>query len=244
MVKRHTSAEFQSGISSMARRKRGSCSSITIGIILMIIVLIVLLAASGIIKAPVVRKTTPVLIQTSTSSMLPAGQASITPEDTQTNTPTQTAQPSLTPTNTRTPTPSKTPSPTPTATEKSMPFVVRGTPEGLSHKIFHPEYDCEDYLFIGGQVWDLQDSPLLGLVVRLGGSYGGDIVDMTVESGSSAIYGSSGYEFALTNKQIAESGITIQLEDASGEVLSARTFLDITGTCQANLVIVNFKQVR
>jgi len=244
MVKRRVSAESQSGLPSMARRKRGSCSSITIGIVLMIIILIVLLAASGIISAPVVHKTTPVPSQPSTSSALPAGQASVTLAQTLASTPTVTAQPSLTPTTTGTPTPSRTPSPTPTATEKSMPFVVRGTPEGLSHTLFHPEYACEEYLFIGGQVWDLQDSPLMGLVVRLGGTYGGDIVDMTVESGSSAVYGRSGYEFAIANKQIAESELYIQLEDASGELLSARTILNITGSCQANLIIVNFKQVR
>ena len=244
MVKRRASADSQNGIPSMARRKRGSCSSVTIGIVLMILILIVLLAASGIIKAPVVRKTTPQSTPTSTGFVLPAGQASITPESMHTSTPTQTTQPSLTPTITRTLTPTNTPSPTPTATEKSWPFVIRGTPEGLSHTLFHPEYDCEDYLFIGGQVWDLQDSALLGLVVRLGGTYGGDIVDLTVESGSSTIYGRSGYEFALTNKQIAEGNIYIQLEDAGGEVLSTRTFLNITGSCQANLVIVNFKQVR
>lgn len=244
MVKRRASADSQSGFPSMARRKRGSCSSITVGIVLMIIILIVLLAASGIISAPVVRKTTPLPTQTSTGFALPAGQASVTLEPTGTATATMTALPTLTPTITHTPTPTNSPSPTPTPTEKSMPFVVRGTPEGLSHTLFHPEYACEDYLFIGGQVWDLQDSALVGLVVRLGGTYGGDIVDMTVESGSSAIYGRSGYEFALTNKQIAESNIFIQLEDASGEVLSTRTFLSINGSCQANLVIVNFKQVR
>jgi hypothetical protein len=67
---------------------------------------------------------------------------------------------------------------------------------------------------------------------------------MTVESGSSPIYGGSGYEFPLTNKQIGQSSIFLPLEHASGEVLSTRTFLNITGSCQANLVIVNFKQVR
>ncbi|HOA21861.1 MAG TPA: hypothetical protein PKL82_05175 [Anaerolineaceae bacterium] len=244
MVKRRSSADSQSGIPKMARRKRGSCSSITIGIILMIIILIVLLAASGIIKAPVVRKTTPIPSPTFTSSPLQGALPSEAPESTFTATPTHTALPSFTPTVTQTPAPTKTPTPTATATEKSWPFVIRGTPEGLSHTLFHPEYACEDYLFIGGQVWDLQDAPLLGLVVRLGGTYGGDIVDMTVKSGSSMIYGRSGYEFALTNKQIAENKIYIQLEDESGEVLSTRTFLNVTASCQANLIIVNFKQVR
>ncbi|HOE35603.1 MAG TPA: hypothetical protein PKX65_07675 [Anaerolineaceae bacterium] len=243
-AKRRGSADTPSGIPSMARRKRGSCSSITIGIVLMIIILIVLLVASGIITAPVVRKTTPIPSPTFTASPQMDAQPGVTLAASQTPTATHTPLPSFTPTVTRTPTPTKTSTRTPTATEKSMPFVIRGTPEGLSHTLFHPEYACEDYLFIGGQVWDLQDSPLLGLVVRLGGTYGGDIVDMTVKSGSSAIYGRSGYEFALTNKQIADGNIYIQLEDENGEVLSTRTFLNVTASCQANLIIVNFKQVR
>lgn len=246
LPKRRAAAEAQSGIPSMARRKRGSCSSVTIGIFLMIIILIVLLAASGIIPAPVVRKTTPLPSPSFTSTAQPAGEVSATPNEVRSPTATWTALPSLTstPTPTLTPNPSKTPTLTPTATEKSMPFVMRGTPEGLSHTLFHPEYSCEDYLFIGGQVWDLQDSALQGLVLRLGGTYGGDIVDMTAESGSALIYGRSGYEFALKNKKIAETNIYIQLEDKHGEALSARTFLNVTASCQANLIIVNYKQVR
>ena len=61
-----------------------------------------------------------------------------------------------------------------------MPFVMRGTPQALPHKLFHPQYACEDYLFIGGQVWDLQDAPITGLVVHLSGSYGGASVDWTL----------------------------------------------------------------
>jgi len=246
LPKRRAAAEAQSGIPSMARRKHGSCSSVTIGIFLMIIILIVLLAASGIIPAPVVRKTTPLPSPSFTSAAQSAGVVSATPDEVRTPTATWTALPSLTSTSTPTltPNPSKTPTLTPTATEKSMPFVMRGTPEGLSHTLFHPEYSCEDYLFIGGQVWDLQDSALQGLVLRLGGTYGGDIVDMTAESGSALIYGRSGYEFALKNKKIAETNIYIQLEDKHGEALSARTFLNITASCQANLIIVNYKQVR
>ncbi len=77
MVKRRASADSQSGFPSMARRKRGSCSSITVGIVLMIIILIVLLAASGIISAPVVRKTTPLPTQTSTGLHCPQGRPAL-----------------------------------------------------------------------------------------------------------------------------------------------------------------------
>ena len=125
-----------------------------------------------------------------------------------------------------------------------MPFVMRGTPQALTHKLFHPQYACEDYLFIGGQVWDLQDAPITGLVVHLSGSYGGASVDLDAETGSAPIYGLSGYEFALENKQIAEDQLFIELRNIEGELLSEPTFLTISPECDSNLIIVNYKQVR
>jgi hypothetical protein len=125
-----------------------------------------------------------------------------------------------------------------------MPFVIRGTPEALTHILIHPQYDCEDYLFIGGQVWDLQDAPLTGLIVHLGGSYGGASVDLDIETGSALVYGESGYEFALENKQIAEDQLFIELRNTEGELLSEPTFLTISPECDSNLIIVNYKQVR
>lgn len=125
-----------------------------------------------------------------------------------------------------------------------MPFVIRGTPEALTHTLFHPQYACEDFLFIGGQVWDLQDSPLIGLLVHLGGSYGGASVDLDSETGSALVYGRSGYEFALENKQITEDQLFIELRSAGGEPLSEPTFLHISPECDSNLIIVNYKQVR
>jgi hypothetical protein len=125
-----------------------------------------------------------------------------------------------------------------------MPFVIRGTPQALPHSLFHPQYACEDYLFIGGQVCDLQDSPVIGLVVHLGGSYGGASVDLDAETGEARVYGPSGYEFALENKQIAEDQLFIELRNSEGEPLSEPTFLVISPECDSNLVVVNYKQVR
>ena len=116
---------------------------------------------------------------------------------------------------------------------------MRGTPQALPHTLFHPGVACEDYLFIGGQVWDLQDSPLTGLVVHLGGSYGGASVDMDAETGASRVYGPSGAEFALTNKQIAEDELFIALRNADRAQLAERTCLLISPACDYNLSIVN-----
>ncbi|HOR78704.1 MAG TPA: hypothetical protein PLG04_07915 [Anaerolineaceae bacterium] len=237
-LKRKSSQDSAASIPSMAKRKRMPCIGITGAILLMIVILLVLLGALDIL--PPLFRAAPVVNPTDTPT---PGATVTTPAQatfTRTAPPTQTPPPTATATLTATPSPS----PTPTATKKPMPFVMRGTPEALTHILIHPQYACEDYLFIGGQVWDLQDAPLTGLIVHLGGSYGGASVDLDSETGSALVYGESGYEFALENKQIAEDQLFIELRNAEGELLSEPTFLTISPECDSNLIIVNYKQVR
>lgn len=204
---------------------------------LLALVLVVLLMLLGILPNPLEAEPA--------ATRLPAG-VTIEPSPTETNVPilsatfksTQTLQPTAT----QTPLPTLTHTPTPT--EKPMPFVIKGTPKGYPNSMLFPQYDCEEYLFIGGEILDLRDAPILGLTVRLGGTYGGSQVDLTSESGDVSVYGESGFGFVLENQRIRESGLTIQLFDANGEALSAQTYLSITGNCDSNLVIVNYKQVR
>ena len=82
------------------------------------------------------------------------------------------------------------------------------------------------------------------LTIKLGGTYGGTPIDKTEVSGGVTVYGQSGFGFELENLRIRESGLTIQLFDANGKALSALTYLNITGNCDSNLLIVNYKQVR
>lgn len=218
-------------------KKSTGCGSIGAGILLLALVLVVLLMLLGILPNPLRVKPT--------TTSLPAG-VTIEPSPTETNVPilsaTFTSTQTLQPTATQTPQPTLTYTPTPT--EKPMPFVIKGTPKGYPNSMLFPQYDCEEYLFIGGEILDLRDAPILGLTVRLGGTYGGSQVDLTSESGDVSVYGESGFGFVLENQRIRESGLTIQLFDANGEALSAQTYLSITGNCDSNLVIVNYKQVR
>jgi hypothetical protein len=237
-LKRKSSQDLAASITPMAKRKRKPPIGITGAILLMIVILLVLLGALDILPplfraAPVVNPTeTP----TPSATVTTPAQATFT----RTAPPTQTPSPTVTATLTATPSPSATPTPT----KKPMPFVMRGTPQALPHKLFHPQYACEDYLFIGGQVWDLQDAPITGLVVHLSGSYGGASVDLDAETGSAPVYGPSGYEFALINQQIAEDQLFIELRNTEGKPLSEPTFLTISPECDSNLIIVNYKQVR
>ena len=220
-------------------KKSTGCGSIGAGILRLALVLVVLLMLLGILPNPLQAKPT--------ATSLPAGLTSkptainpITPVQSVTIIPTQTQ--TLEPTATPTPEPTLTHTPTPT--EKPMPFVIKGTPKGYPNSMLFPQYACEEYLFIGGEILDLRDAPILGLTVKLSGTYGGIPIDLTSESGDVSVYGESGFGFVLENQRIRENGITIQLFDANGEALSAQTYLSITGNCDSNLVIVNYKQVR
>lgn len=218
-------------------KKQTGCGSIGAGVLLLALVLVVLLMMLGILPNPLEPKPT--------ATNLPVGQT-IQPISTTVIVPTQ----SVTPTQTRTQEPSATPTPeptltsTPTPTEKPMPFVIKGMPKGYPNSMLFPQYKCEEFLFIGGEVLDLREAPVYDLTVKLSGTYGGSTVDQTSLSGDVTVYGQSGFGFALENLRIRESGLTIQLFDANGEALSALTYLNITGNCDSNLVIVNYKQVR
>jgi hypothetical protein len=158
-----------------------------------------------------------------------------------TDLPTETLMPTDTPEPTSTPT--DLPTLTPTPTEKPMPYIVRGTPEAMLSKIFRTESTCDTY-YVAGKIVDLQDSPVYLLTVKLGGSYGGDIVDFSEQSGDTTLYGASGFEFAFANKRIVEDQIYIQLFDKEGEAISSRTYLNVSDSCDQNLLNVIFKQVR
>lgn len=220
-------------------KKSTGCGSIGVGVLLLALVLVVLLMMMGILPNPLEAQPTAtnglVVITnepTSITQITSTYSATVPPTQTQT----------LEPTATFTPEPTLTFTPTPT--EKPMPFVIKGTPEGYPNAMLFPQYDCEEYLFIGGEILDLREAPVLGLTVKLGGTYGGSLVNQTSVSGEMTVYGESGFGFVIDNQRIRESGITIQLFDENGEALSALTYLSITGNCDSNLVIVNYKQVR
>ena len=175
---------------------------------------------------------------TDTTSVIISTEAS---EPTSTDLPTVTPLPTDTPEPTATPT--KTPTLTPTPTEKPMSYIVRGTPVAYQSKIFRTESTCDTF-YVTGNVVDLQESPVFRLTVKLGGTYGGDIVDFSAQSGDTTLYGDSGFEFAFVNKRIVEDLIYIQLFDKDGQAISARTTLSVSDSCEKNLLNVIFKQVR
>jgi hypothetical protein len=164
--------------------------------------------------------TAPVQANTATGTLVPTG--TIPPSATATVTQTATA----------------------TATPEPMPFILFGDPDTIASTIFYPSSDCK-WLFIGGQVVDLKNEPVLGLTLRLFGELGGVAIDQQVVSGSTETYGESGFEFRLEGLVVTSSdSLFLQLVDTNGLPLSNAYGLQTYEDCQKNMLIIKFQQVR
>lgn len=181
-----------------------------------------------------------------------------------TPTPTETLRPILPPTWTLTPAPTLTstrlpftPTPTitltpgptdtlapgaPTPTPGGMNYILQGAPQliqAFSHQ------DCK-WMGVGGQVFDLRGGPVVGLIVQVGGSLGGQLFEtQTSMAGTATQYGPSGFEFTLANRPIASTNsLWIQLIDQSGLPLSDKIYFSTSDKCEQNLILLAFKQVK
>ena len=187
-------------------------------------------------------------LPTLTPTALQVLPATWTPTFTATPTTTHTPQPTLTLTPTDTPIPqlSATATPTGTLSADQMPFSVsNGSPAAISSLTFHPEAGC-NWMGVAGQALDMSGAPITsGLVVKLGGILGGAEKDFTGLTGTALQYGEAGYEIVLASKPIASSNtLWIQLVDTAGIALSPQVYFTTKDTCDKNLLIINFQQLR
>lgn len=223
------------------KAEKGGCSLFPVLLVLALLAfLIVLLMILGVIPLPFEKQLSPP--PTATEVIQPTlPSATVAPS----LTPLPALQPSATPlpSSTSTTVPTASPTALPSPSPSAMPFVIRDN-NAFPNSLLYPQYRCEQYLFIGGEVWDLRESPLVGYEVRLSGAYGGKALDLSSLSGDAVLFGKSGYRFALDNLQIQEDQVYIQLFSAEGESLSEKTRLTISPLCEKNLIIINFKQVR
>lgn len=167
---------------------------------------------------------------------------------------TPTVQPTSTPvpaTPTTPPVPTVSAIPTIGSTEVSTdpnaeyPFVLKSSPIPMNVTVFHTDGDC-NWQGVAGQVVDLQGRAVVGMLVRLTGIYNGKSVTMTtLTGGAQAWYGESGYEFVLGDKPVDSTGLlSVQLTDQSFLPVSEKAVFDTYASCEKNLILINFKQVR
>ncbi len=173
-----------------------------------------------------------------TATSLPPAATAISPAPAPTDPPTAAA---VVPAVTATPAPTAT---APAAPPQGYPFQLRVSPNRVPSTIMHPDQGC-NWLGVGGQVFDLQGSPLVGLTIQLGGSLNGKPINLLSLTGTATQYGPGGFEFNLGDKPVATTGsLWIQLLDQAGLALSDRVLVDTSNDCSQNLVLLNFKQVR
>lgn len=145
-----------------------------------------------------------------------------------------------------TPVEAGTPAPTTTARPATggFAFGLQTDPASISSVLYRPEWGCE-WMGLAGNAVDLQNSPVKGIRVQVGGFLGANKVDLLSLTGTALQYGQAGYEFTLAEKPIASTGkLWVQLLDQSDLPLSDKVYFDTFASCEQNLIIINFKQVR
>ena len=171
---------------------------------------------------------------------------------------TWTPAPTEEPTITNTPRPSATlwPSSTPyilptqkgkaTVTPGGMSFIVKsGTIKAIPN-LFHPDAGC-NWMGVGGQAYDLSGAAIQqGLIVQLGGTLEGKVVEtQTTLTTLAPQYGPGGYEFTILDHTVASSGtMWVQLLDQAALPLSDKIYFDTYTDCEKNLIIIYFSQVK
>ena len=175
-----------------------------------------------------------------------------TPTPTAYLSPTATLLPSITPPATITPAnfvpatdmPKPTKTPTATRTPKA-PFSASSVNAIESSIIPHLLDAGCNWQGVGGTVDDQDSSPVIGIVVRLAGTYDCKKVELTNVSGVNPEYGKSGFEFKLGDTPInSRDKLYVQLLDQAGLPLSEKVYLDTSSDCNKNLVLVRFKKNR
>ncbi|HEX2696065.1 MAG TPA: hypothetical protein VHM28_00050 [Anaerolineales bacterium] len=98
---------------------------------------------------------------------------------------------------------------------------------------------------VAGTIDDTNNSPIIGMVLRLVGTYGGKPINITTVSGVSPDYGKSGFEFVLGTTPIASNNtLYLQLLDQAGLPLADNVYITTYNDCKKNLVLVRFKKNR
>lgn len=133
---------------------------------------------------------------------------------------------------------------TPTPTD-GMPFVLHpGDPVALNN-IGHSELGCK-WMGVGGRAFDLTGAPIeQGLLVQLGGTLNGELVENLGMIGMVSTYGPGGYEFQLGEEPIESTQtLWVQLLDQAMLPLSEQIYFDTFSDCDKNLILINFNQIR
>lgn len=189
---------------------------------------------------PLPPTTLPALVLTNTPTPTPKGVLPSTWTPTVSPTATFTSTPI--PSNTPEPTPEETPIPT-IDLESGTTFNIQEGSPSYEKNSFHPDAGC-NWLGVAGQVFDDEDTAVVGILVEAGGYLGEIEVSGLTLTGMAGDYGEGGYEIVLGDVPAASEGaIWIQLLDQANLPLTEKIYFQTFDSCDSNLVKINFAQV-
>ncbi len=118
-------------------------------------------------------------------------------------------------------------------------FIQPGTPIYISN-FAHPESGC-NWIGVAGQVFDENDSPILGDTLVVSGTIGGQSVSLSGRTGTAPAYGIGGYEIKLAEAPFSSSGtVTLFLLDSALKPKADPVPLTTHQSCEMNVVLINF----
>lgn len=134
---------------------------------------------------------------------------------------------------------------TPTPEDESLfTFSIKSRPENINASLFNQEHTC-NWMGVAGQAFDIQGRPIPGITVQVSGPLHGKTIQFLSMTGSALSYGEGGYEIFLDDKPEDTMGeFDIRLVDQLGRGLSPRYSFNTYNSCEKNLAIINFKQIK
>ncbi len=155
--------------------------------------------------------------------------------------PLETATPTVEPTIQSIPTETNTPTVTITPEPITYLYTIQpGSPVYVDN-IFHPERG-ENWMGIGGQVFNEMNLPQPFLVVRVQGTLDGQEVNFTTMTGVARFLGPEGYEIKLSDTGVDSTGeLSISLFDLSGNQISDTFFFDTFSSPEKAQIVFNFR---
>jgi hypothetical protein len=127
------------------------------------------------------------------------------------------------------------------------PYIVRAPPAALAASDLNPDRQNCDWMGVAGQIKDLQDRPVKGILIQLGGVLDGNRYSQIQMSGTAINYGQAGYEFTILDdgSLISSKGkLYVLLLDQQYIPLSKRVYFDTYDDCEKNLTIIHFSKIR
>ena len=122
----------------------------------------------------------------------------------------------------------------------SIPLMQQsGTPVYLPNFV-DVAADC-NWTGVAGQVFDINENPISGLVVEVDGTINDENVLFIALSGTAQIVGAGGFEIKIDDQLIdGAQDMYIQVMNLEGEKLSRKINFNMRSSCDQNLMLINF----